>query len=97
MDYYTKDNAREVQPAIYGRQNVTIFTAAVRHQGSWMSYSVVTNGDKYKNTVRMCMLRLLKDFLLNNDTSDVERFIIWSDGTSCEFRNKYSTGNCCSN
>ena len=92
MDYNTNDNAREVQPAIYGRQNVTIFLAAVWHQRSYTSYSVVTNGDKYKNTVRMCMLRVLKDFLLNNDISDVEKFIIWSDGSSCEFRNKYSTG-----
>ena len=81
-----------IQPAIYGRQNVTIFTAAVWHQRSYTSYSVVTNGDKYKNTVRMCMLRVLKGFLLNNDISDVEKFIIWSDGSSCEFRNKYSTG-----
>ena len=30
MDYNTQHNAREVQSAVYGRQNVVIFTAAIR-------------------------------------------------------------------
>ena len=92
MDYNTKDNSREVQSAIYGRQNVTIFTAAVRHKRSWISYSVITNSDKYKNTVRVCMLQILKDFLSKTDISEVDKFIVWSDGPSCEFRNQYCTG-----
>ena len=92
MDYNTQHNAKEVQSAIYGRQNVVIFTAAVRHEGSWNSYSVVTDSDKYKNTVRVCIMMIMKDFLSTADISAVDKFIIWSDGPSCEFRNQFCTG-----
>ena len=63
MDFNTQFNAGEVQAGIYGRTNVTLSTAAIRHQGIWKSYSIITDSDKYKNTVRLCMLMLLKDFI----------------------------------
>ena len=92
MDYNTQHNSREVQSAIYGRQNVTIFTAAIRHQGTWQSYSILTDSDKYKNTVRVCMLIILKHFISITDIKSVDKFIVWSDGPSCEFRNQFCTG-----
>ena len=35
---------------------LTIFTAAIRHQGTWQLYSILKDSDKYKNTVRVCNL-----------------------------------------
>ena len=46
MDFNTQFNAGEVQAGIYGRTNVTLFTAAIRHQGIWKSYSIITDSDK---------------------------------------------------
>ena len=92
MDYNTKDNSREVQSSIYARQNVTIFTAAIRHKGVWKSYSIVTNSGKYKNSVRVFMLRILEDFVSKTDITTIDKLIVWSDGPSCEFRNQFCTG-----
>ena len=92
MDYNCKDNSREAQSAIYGRQNVVLFTAAIHHNDKWKSYAVVTSSDKYKSTVRVCMLKILKDFVSKNDISTVDKLIIWSDGPSSEFKNKFCTG-----
>ena len=92
MDFNTQFNAGEVQAGIYGRTNVTLFTAAIRHQGIWKSYSIITDSDKYKNTVRLCMLMLLKDFISKTDITTVDKMIVWSDGPSCEFRNQFCTG-----
>ena len=65
---------------------LTIFTAAIRHQGTWQLYSILKDSDKYKNTVRVCMLIILKYFLSITDISSVGKFIVWSDGPSCEYR-----------
>ena len=92
QDYNTKDNAKEVQSAIYGRQNVAIFTAAIFFQGKCTTFGVITDSDKYKSTVRLCMLKILKEYISENDLAEVDKFIIWSDGPSCEFKNKFCTG-----
>ena len=72
MNYNNQHNASYVQSAKYNRTHVTIFTAAVRYQGSWNSYSVVTSSDKYKSTVRVCLLMILKDFIAKHDMNDVD-------------------------
>ena len=92
MDYNCQDNAAEIQSAIYGRRNVTIFTCAVYIQKKCNSYAVLTDADKYKSTVRQCMLRILQDVLLKFDLELVDKLIIWSDGPSNEFRNQFVTG-----
>ena len=92
MDYNCRDNANEIQSAIYGRKNVTIFTCAVYINKKWHSYAVLTDSDKYKSTVRMCMLRILQNVMVKFELSLVDRLIIWSDGPSNEFRNKFVTG-----
>ena len=60
QDYNCQDNSKEIQAAIYGRRNVTLFTCAIHINGKWHSYAVVTDSDKYKSTVRQCMLRILQ-------------------------------------
>ena len=92
QDYNTKDNSKEVQSAIYGRQNIAIFTAAIFFQGKCSSYSVITDSDKYKSTIRLCMLKILKEFISTHDLAEVDKLIIWSDGPSSEYRNKFCTG-----
>ena len=92
MDYNTMHNAKEIQSAIYGRQNITIFTCAIYHEGSWISYSVITDADKYKNTIQVCLLKILRDFVANNDMGEIDKLIIWNDGPSCEFQNQFVTG-----
>ena len=92
MDYNCQDNANEIQSAIYGRRNVTIFTCAVYIEKKCHSYAVLTDADKYKSTVRLCLLRILQDVLLKFDIAYADRLIIWSDGPSNEFRNQYVTG-----
>ena len=53
QDYNCKDNSEEVQSAIYGRKNVTIFTCAIYYEGKWICYAILTDADKCKNTVRV--------------------------------------------
>ena len=92
QDYNCRDNAGEIQSAIYGRKNVTIFTCAIHFNNKWTSYAILTDSDKYKSTVRCCLLKIIDHFLENFDVSSKDTVIIWSDGPSNEFRNKFMTG-----
>ena len=53
---------------------------------------MVTSSEKYKSTVRVCLLMILNDFIAKHDMNDVDKLVVWSDGPSCEFWNQYVTG-----
>ena len=91
MDYNCKDNASEIQSVIYDRKNVSIFNCAIHYGNKWHSFPVLKDADKYKSTVRLCMMRILQSFKFRVDMSVIDKVIIWSGGPSNEFRNQYVT------
>jgi hypothetical protein len=85
---YICEFQNEIQSALWSRQSVNLFTAAYFNKGAHTkSFLFVTDSkDKGKNTVLAC----LHQFFDQIDANDIsESFTIFSDGPSCEFKNKY--------
>ena len=88
MDYNCCHNQDEIQNAIYGRNSIRIFTCAVFRDGICKSYSIISDANKYKDSVCVFINKLVDMIHLK----DNEHFIIYSDGPRTEFKNKFITG-----
>ena len=79
----------EVQSALWSRQSVTLVTVAVFHRGQTKSLVVCSDTkNKDKTSVLAFMLEFYDKFLKCEDDRDVDE-IIYSEGPSSEFKNKY--------
>ena len=88
MDYNCSHNQDEIQNAIYGRNSIRIFTCAVFRDELCKSYSIISDANKYKDSVCVFINKLVDMIWLK----DKEHFIIYSDGPRAEFKNKFITG-----
>ena len=92
IDYamaYTCEYQDEVQSALWGRGSVNLFTAAVTHNEATNTFLFCTNyknKDKFSNGV---FLEHLYKHEIPADES-VKQEIIWSDGPTSEFKNRYT-------
>ncbi|KAK3755434.1 hypothetical protein RRG08_008009 [Elysia crispata] len=85
---YSCEYQNEVQSALWSRQSVNLFTAAFFSGGHYdSSYVFVTESkDKGKNSV----IIFLRKFLSIEDHKKLcDKFSIFSDGPSAEFKNKF--------
>lgn len=84
---YSCEYQTEVQSALWSRESVNLFTAAFYHGHSQCkSYLIVTESqNKNKDTVYTFMKRLAS---LENEHLK-ENFVIYTDGSSGEFKNRY--------
>ena len=80
----------EVQSALWSCQTVNLFTAATYDtNGKEKSFLIVTDSqDKSKNNVFTFILQLLDEIKFQPG----EELIVYSDGPSSEFKNKFITG-----
>jgi len=79
----------EVQSALWSRQSVTLFTAAVFHCGETKSLVICSDTkNKDKTTVLAFLFEVYEKFIEHVDNSSIDE-IIYSDGPSSEFKNKY--------
>ncbi|XP_071839631.1 uncharacterized protein [Apostichopus japonicus] len=87
---YSCEYQNEIQSALWSRQSVNLFTAAVYDpSGQCSSHLIVTDSsDKGKDSVFTFVGALVEDLQLSAE----EELIIYSDGPSSEFKNKYITG-----
>lgn len=85
MDYNCMFNQNEISSAIYSRGTVTIFTCAFYFLADCKSYAVITDADKYKDSIRLFCTKLIEE----HNLEDGVPFIIYSDGPRTEFKNKY--------
>jgi hypothetical protein len=92
IDYamaYTCEAQDEVQGKIFGRKSVNLFTAALTTWGVTTTYCICTDyqqKDKYCNAV---ILRHLYSSVFPK-VEGLQREVIWSDGPSGEFKNRFS-------
>ena len=80
----------EVQSALWSCQTVNLFTAATYDtNGKEKSFLIVTDSqDKGKNSVFTFIMQLLDEIKFQPG----EELIVYSDGPSSEFKNKFITG-----
>ena len=92
MDFATLYSCKyqnEVQSALCSRANVTLLTATITQNGQTKSFLICSDvKDKDKNTVFACILYIY-DCIIKPSHNDVEDDIIYTDGPSNEFKNKY--------
>ena len=82
---YSCEYQNEIQSALWSRASVNLFTVAIFNKGHCKSYLICTDSvDKGKNTV-FTFLSYLSELIPSH--SDV---IIFSDGPSSEFKNKFA-------
>ena len=79
---YSCEYQNEIQSALWSRESVTLFTAAM----TCKTFLIVSESrDKGKDTVAVFI-----DFLYNHfGATDAMEDITWSDGPTSEFKNKY--------
>ena len=77
-----------MQSALWSRQSVNLFTAALYHKNEkCRSYLVVTHSqDKGKDSVYVFMMKLIKLFPSLGSNA---KLVIYTDGPSSEFKNKF--------
>ena len=87
---YSCKYQNEVQSALWSCQTVNLFTAATYDtNGKEKSFLIVTDSqDKSKNNVFTFILQLLDEIKFQPG----EELIVYSDGPSSEFKNKFITG-----
>ena len=92
MDFamsYSCEYQNEVQSALWSRANVTLLTATITKNGQTRSLLICSDvKEKDKNTVFACILYIY-DCIIKPSLNDVEEDVIWTDGPSSEFKNKY--------
>ena len=82
---YSCEYQDEVQSALWSRESVILFTAAMTYKSKCHTYLIVSDSrDKGKDTVVVFV-----DFLYENCVHKCEEYIIWSDGPTSEFKNKF--------
>lgn len=83
---YTCEWQGEVQSALWSRKSVTLFTAAMFDAKNTKCFLIVSDTrDKTKNTVAVFLTNLL--YMI--ETKSKPKLIIWTDGPSSEFKNRY--------
>eukprot|EP00116_Pleurobrachia_bachei_P001765 sb/3462027/ len=86
MSYITEQQD-EVQAGLWSRTTVMLFTAAVWFRGVVTTYLIVSDSTvKDKDTISNFLVKLFETF---PEQTPPPREIIWSDGPSAEFKNKY--------
>ncbi|KAF8793879.1 hypothetical protein HNY73_001911 [Argiope bruennichi] len=85
---YSCEWQSEIQSALWSRENVTLFTAALFEKNhKTQSYLIVSDTkDKSKLSVSAFILKLLEIIKFQ---ANKPKLIIWSDGPSSEFKNKF--------
>ena len=89
---YSCEYQSEVQSALWSRASVTLFTAAVFYQGHCKTYLVCSDTkDKDKNAVFAFVTKLYERILIDVPKASPQvPDVIFSDGPSSEFKNKYA-------
>ena len=87
---YEREYQNEVQSALCSRGSVTLFTAAAMFDGQTKAYLIWSESrNKDKDTILVFAEHLYEHHLLKDESrQDIEE-IIWADGPSSEFKNKY--------
>ena len=84
---YACEYQNEVQSALWSRESVMLFTAAVILNGQVDTYIICSDSnDKGKHTVLAYIDHLYDHILKEGPEADGE--VIWTDGPSSEFKNK---------
>jgi len=79
----------EIQSALWSRQSVTLFTVAVFYHGQTKSLVVCSDTkNKDKTTVMAFLFEVYDKYVEHAEDSNIEE-IIYSDGPSSEFKNKF--------
>ena len=83
---YSCEYQNEIQSALWSHESVMLFTAAMAYKAECKTFLIVSDSrDKGKGTVAV-----FTDFLYNHfGATDAMEDIIWSDGPTSEFKNKY--------
>ncbi|XP_071034011.1 uncharacterized protein [Parasteatoda tepidariorum] len=81
----------EVQSALWSRATVLLFTAAVFYQNECKTFIICSDTtSKDKDTIFLCIQLLYNEVFANDTPENIpEKEVIWSDGPSSEFKNKY--------
>ena len=83
---YSCEYHNEVQGALWSRESVMLVTAVMTYKSQCQTYLIVSDSrEKGKDTVAVFI-----DFLYENCCAHkCEEYIIWSDGPTYEFKNKF--------
>ena len=82
---YSCEYQDEVQSALWSRESVIPFTAAMTYKSKCHTSLIVPDSrDKGKDTVVVFV-----DFLYENCVHKCDEYIIWPDGPTSEFKNKF--------
>lgn len=80
----------EVQSALWSRKSITLFTAAVFANGKCDTYLICSDtSEKEKNTVKAFIEKMYQEIRPNATENNYFEEIIWTDGPSSEFKNRY--------
>ena len=87
---YECEYQNEVQSALWSRSSVTLFTAAEIFHGQTKAYLICSDSkNKDKETILVFVEHLYDHHLLKDENMQGIEEIIWTDGPSSEFKNKY--------
>lgn len=85
----------EIQSAHWSHQQVTLFTACVWTGTATTSYTIVSDDISHqKLSIKVFMYKLVEDILKRFPS--LEKLLIFSDGPSSQFKNKYTASLLCS-
>ena len=92
MDFamnYSCEYQEEVQSAPWSRASVTLFTAAAMNDGKCKTFLICSDTkEKTKDTIAVFVDHLCEKHLIPDTVSATEE-VIWTDGPSSEFINKF--------
>lgn len=90
---YSCEYQNEVQSALWSRQSVTLFTAALLQGKSCSTYLICSDSNKKDKDTVATFLNILYEMILDKNAhctnSTLATDIIWSDGPSSEFKNQF--------
>ena len=94
MDFamaYECQYQNEVQSALWSRGSVILFIVAAMYKGQVQSFLICIDcNSKDKDTVLVFVEYLYENFLMKDGNMLDTEEIIWTDGPSSEFKNKYT-------
>ena len=78
----------EIQSAHWKQKHISMYTVMWYHRNHTVSIVILSDStDHEKRTVSAHTYEILKD--ITNECSDAKEILIWSDGPSSQFKNKY--------
>lgn len=87
---YSAEYQHEVQSALWSRASVTLFTAAVIYDSKCQTYLICSDApNKDKDTISCFLIHLYEKLEKIKDSIQPEVDVIWSDGPSSEFKNRF--------